>query len=76
MPVLWMIYRGSSFDNIALGIALAIYKLSRKAYTEAIERHYGVPGVSQVAMSPDCSPSFSAIWRCSDDPCVHDSGET
>jgi hypothetical protein len=27
-------------------------------------RRYGVdPGVSQLSRSPDCSPSFSAIWR-------------
>jgi hypothetical protein len=37
---------------------------------------YGDPGVSQLSRSPDCSPSLSAIWRCSDDPCVHDSGAT
>jgi hypothetical protein len=34
------------------------------------------PGDAQVARSPACSPSFNAAWRCSDEPCVHDSGET
>jgi hypothetical protein len=38
---------------------------------------YGVhPGDSQVAISPLCRPSLSANCRWSDDPWVHDSGET
>ena len=38
---------------------------------------YGVqPGESQVDMSPLCRPSLSASCRSSDDPWVHDSGET
>ena len=38
---------------------------------------YGIhPGESQVAISPLCRPSLSANCRCSDDPWVHDSGET
>ena len=38
---------------------------------------YGVhPGELQVAISPLCKPSLSANCRCSDDPWVHDSGET
>lgn len=44
--------------------------------TQRRNRYGAHPGVSQVSRSPDCSPSFSAISRCSDEPCVHDSGET
>ena len=34
------------------------------------------PGVLQEDISPDCRPSSSADWRCSEEPCVHVSGET
>jgi TrmH family RNA methyltransferase len=57
--------------NLAVATSLMLYEVFRQ------RRGYDVhPGVAQVSRSPDCSPSFSAIWRCSDEPCVHDSGET